>query len=75
MATVAALDGNRVVAVVAASSPAGAPIAADATAAYEERSSDIRHRLDPVERLRLVDGRPAVAWCPACRRRFQWCNA
>src|SRR5471032_2523246 len=22
-----------------------------------------------------VDGRPAVAWCLACRPRFQWCNA
>lgn len=75
MATVAALDGNRVVAVVAASWTAGAPIAADATAAHEERSSDIRHRLDPVERLRPADGRPTVAWCPACPRRFRWCNA
>jgi hypothetical protein len=28
-----------------------------------------------VERRRFVDGRPAVAWCLACRRRFKSCNA
>ena len=24
---------------------------------------------------RPADGRPAVAWCLACRPRFRWCNA
>nr|GFC87308.1 hypothetical protein [Tanacetum cinerariifolium] len=60
VAPVAELDGIHA---EAEEQPADAIVAADAG-----RSSDNRHRLGPVERLRLADGHPTAAWSPACRR-------
>lgn len=76
---VAALGASRAVVAAAGCSSAEVQIAAaltvvDATAVDEVRTGCSFRRPDLAER-RPVDGRPAVAWCPACRRRFQSCSA